>query len=142
MLTPFMKELTELLEKHDFEPKTIHTVSVDGSTKHVDILRFASGPNGHKVLDPVNGQPLLTRETYPLLLEDPNPDFQEDDLTPEQIMALPVGSVIAGSDGMELTRRPDGRYTNAEYDPTDIVVDVEGFAKGFAPVRLVKRGGE
>lgn len=69
MLTPFMQELTALLEKHGYEPATVQTVTIDGPTKHLDIIRYVTGPNGRKVLDPSNGQPLLTRETYSLLVE-------------------------------------------------------------------------
>lgn len=141
MLTPFMKELNALLEEHGYEPKTIHTVTVDGSTRHVHMLRFVLGPNGKKVLDPTNGQPLMTRESYPLMVEDVRP-FNEDNLTAEQIMSLPAGTVIAGSDGVELTRRPDGRYTNDPVDPTDQIVDMDQYVGSCGPVRLVKRGGE
>lgn len=69
MLTPFMKELTALLEKQGYDAATIQTVTVDGPSHHMDIVRYVVGPNGKRMVDPSNGQPLLTRETYPLLVE-------------------------------------------------------------------------
>lgn len=70
MLTPFMKELTALLEKHNFDAATIQTVTVDGPSRHMDIVRYVVNPKtGKRMVDPLNGQPLLTRETYPLLVE-------------------------------------------------------------------------
>lgn len=138
MLTAFVREINAVLEKHDFEPGTIQSVMLDGATRHVEIIRFVTGPSGKKVLDLTNGQPLLTRETYSMLV--PDAPFDEGNLTAEQVMAQPVGTVIAGSDGVELTRRLDGRYAND--DDTDVVVDVEQFVGSGGPVRLVKRGGE
>lgn len=70
MLTPFMQELTALLEKHGYEPRTVQALTIDGPTHHMDVVRYVTGPNNKKVLDPSNGQPLLTRETYSLRLEE------------------------------------------------------------------------